>query len=181
MQNALIFLYTSLTNIYMLAFLLRFILQTVRAGYNNPLAQVVFKITSPLVVPARRILPSVGGLDTPTFAVLVVLEIVFTFILLWLLGLALPVPVLLLYSLLRLVLLILWFYTGAIIVYALLSWFGDRGMNPIGVMLGNLVEPVLRPARRLIPPISGFDVSPLLVILLLQAAQLALPLPYFLR
>jgi YggT family protein len=181
MQNALIFLFKSLTDIYMLAFLLRFVLQTVRGGYNNPLAQVVFKITSPLVVPARRILPTVGGFDTPTLAILVVLEIAVTFALLWLLGLSLPVPVLLLYSLLRLVLLVLWFYTGAIIVYAVLSWFGDRGMNPIGVMLGNLVEPVLRPARRLLPPISGFDVAPLLVILLLTAAQIALPLPDVLR
>src|SRR5262245_7103163 len=120
MQDALIFLFKSLTNIYMLAFLLRFILQTVRAGYNNPLAQVVFKITSPLVVPARRILPSVGGFDTPTLTVLFVLEVAFTFALLWLLGLALPVPVALLYVLLRLILLTLWFYTGAIIVYAVL-------------------------------------------------------------
>jgi len=181
MQDALIFLFKSLTSIYLLAFLLRFIMQTVRAGYDNPLAEVVFKVTSPLVVPARRILPSVAGLDAPTLAVLVVLEIVVTVALLWLLNLALPAPVVLLYSLLRLVLLTLWFYTGAIIVYAILSWFGNRGGNPIAMMLGNLVEPVLRPARRLLPPIGGFDLAPLIVILLLQATMLALPLPYVLR
>jgi YggT family protein len=149
MQDALIFLFKSLTSIYLLAFLLRFIMQTV--------------------------------LDAPTLAVLVVLEIVVTLALVWLLNLALPAPVVLLYSLLRLVLLTLWFYTGAIVVYAILSWFGNRGGNPIAMMLGNLVEPVLRPARRLLPPIGGFDLAPLIVILLLQAAMLALPLPYVLR
>jgi YggT family protein len=181
MQDALLFLFKALTNIYLLAFLLRFIMQTVRAGYNNPLAEVVFRVTSPLVVPARRILPSVAGLDTPTLAVLIVLEVIVTLLLLWLLNIALSPPVVLLYSLLRLILLTLWFYTGAIIVYAILSWFGNRGINPIAILLGNLVEPVLRPARRLLPPISGFDLSPLIVILLLQAAMLALPLPYLLR
>lgn len=181
MQSALIFLFKTLADLYLLTFLLRFIMQWVRAGYNNPLAQFVFRVTSPLVVPARRILPSVGGVDTPTLAVLVVLEIAVTFLLLRFVGVSLPVPELLLYSLLRLIALTLWLYTGALIVYAILSWFGNRGINPIAALLGDLVEPVLRPARRLLPPIGGLDLSPLIVILLLQAAMIALPLPVYLR
>ena len=181
MQSALIFLFKTLADLYLLTLLLRFIMQWVRTGYDNPLSQFVFKVTSPLVVPARRILPSVRGLDTPTLAVLIVLEIAVTFVLLRLVGLSLPVPELLLYSFLRLIALTLWFYTGALIVYAILSWFGDRGINPIAALLGDLVEPVLRPARRLLPPIGGLDVSVLIVILLLQAAMIALPLPDYLR
>jgi YggT family protein len=138
-------------------------------------------VTSPLVIPARRVLPSVAGLDTPTLVVLIVLEGLATWLLLWLLGVSLPVQELLFYSLLRLVALTLWFYTVALFVYVILSWFGDRGMNPLGVLLSQLVEPVLRPARRLLPPIGGFDLSPLIVLLLLQAAMIALPLPPFLR
>jgi YggT family protein len=156
-------------------------MQWVRASYYNPLAQFVLKVTSPLVVPARRLLPSVGGLDTPTLAVLVVLEIAVTFVLLRLSGVSLPLPVLLLYSLLRLIALALWFYTVALFIYVLLSWFGDRGINPMAALLGELVEPLLRPARRLLPPIGGLDLSPLIVILLLQAALIALPLPGYLR
>jgi YggT family protein len=91
------------------------------------------------------------------------------------------VPVLLFYSMLRLVALVLWFYFGATLVCAVLSWFGERGRNPIGIFLGELVEPLLRPARRLLPPTSGFDFSPLIVLLLLQAAMYALPLPTELR
>lgn len=181
MQSALIFLFKTLADLYLLTFLLRFIIQWVRAGYHNPLAQFVFKATGPLVVPARRVLPSVGGVDTPTLAVLLVLEICVTFILLWLVGVSLPAPELLFYSLLRLVALTLWFYTGALIVYAILSWFGSHGINPIAALLGDLVEPVLRPVRRLLPPIGGLDLSPLIVIVLLQAATIALPLPAALR
>lgn len=181
MQSALIFLVKTLADFYLLTFLLRFIMQWVRASYYNPLAQFILKVTSPLVVPARRVLPSVGGLDTPTLVVLIVLEIVVTFALLRLAGLSLAVPVFLLYSLLRLIALALWFYTVALFIYVLLSWFGDRGMNPMASLLGELVEPLLRPARRLLPPIGGFDLSPLIVILLLQAAMIALPLPGYLR
>jgi YggT family protein len=91
-----------------------------------------------------------------------------------------PVPVFLFFALLRLISLVLWFYTGAVFIYVLLSWFGDRGGNPMAMLLGELVEPLLRPARRLLPPINGFDLSPLIVLLLLQAAMIALPLPPYL-
>jgi YggT family protein len=161
--------------------LLRFIMQWVRASYYNPFAQFVLKVTSPLVVPARRVLPSVAGLDTPTLAVLVVLEIAATWLMLRLLGLSLPIADLLLYSILRLVALTLWFYTVALFIYVVLSWFGDRGMNPMAALLGQILEPLLRPFRRLLPAIGGLDLTPLIVILLLQAAAIALPLPGYLR
>ena len=179
MQNALIFLVTTLADLYLLTFLLRFVMQWVRADYYNPLSQFVFKVTSPLVVPARRVIPSVRGLDIPTLVVLFVLEVVVTFFVTRIAGLSLGFPQLLLYSFLRLIALTLWFYTGALFVYVILSWFGDRRGNPMAELLGDLVEPVLRPVRRVVPPIGGLDLSALIVILLLQAAMIALPLPAF--
>jgi YggT family protein len=172
MLDALIFLVRTFADLYLLAFLLRFIMQWVRANHYNPLSQVVFKVTNPLVVPARRLLPSVAGLDVPTLVVLIVLEIVVTFALLRLVGLSLPIPRLLFYSLLRLISLVLWFYVGALIIYAVLSWFAQPSRNPMAMLLGQLVEPLLRPARRMLPPIGGFDLSVLLVIVLLQATTI---------
>jgi YggT family protein len=180
MQNALIFLVQTIADLYLLMFFLRFVMQWVRAGYHNPLSQFVVKVTNPLVVPARRVIPSVAGLDVPTLLVLVILEIALTFLLLRLVAVTVPLPVLLFFALLRLISLVLWFYTGAVFIYVLLSWFGDRGGNPMAMLLGALVEPLLRPARRLLPPINGFDLSPLIVLLLLQAAMIALPLPPYL-
>jgi len=172
MLDALIFLVRTFADLYLLTFLLRFIMQWARANHYNPLSQVVFKVTNPLVVPARRLLPSVAGLDVPTLVVLVVLEIVVTFVLLRLVGLSLPIPRLLFYSLLRLISLVLWFYVGALIIYAVLSWFAQPSRNPMAILLGQLVEPLLRPARRMLPPIGGFDLSVLLVIVLLQAVTI---------
>jgi YggT family protein len=172
MLDALTFLFRTLADLYLLTFLLRFVLQWVRASHYNPLSQLVFKVTNPLVVPARRVLPSVAGLDTPTLIVLIVLEVLVTFVLLRLAGLLLPIPRLLIYSLLRLISLVLLFYIGALIIYAVLSWFGQPSRNPMAVLLGELVEPLLRPARRMLPPIGGLDLSVLLVIVLLQAVSI---------
>src|SRR6185503_12343875 len=172
MLDALIFLLRTFADLYLLTFLLRFIMQWARANHYNPLSQVVFKVTNPLVVPARRLLPSVAGLDIPTLVVLIVLEVVVTFVLLRLVGLSLPIPRLLFYSLLRLISLVLWFYVGALIIYAVLSWFAQPSRNPMAMLLGQLVEPLLRPARRMLPPIGGFDLSVLLVIVLLQATTI---------
>ena len=172
MLDALIFLVRTFADLYLLTFLLRFIMQWARANHYNPLSQVVFKVTNPLVVPARRLLPSVAGLDIPTLVVLIVLEIVVTFVLLRLVDLSLPIPRLLFYSLLRLISLVLWFYVGALIIYAVLSWFAQPSRNPMAMLLGQLVEPLLRPARRMLPPIGGFDLSVLLVIVLLQATTI---------
>jgi YggT family protein len=181
MQSALIFLIRTLADLYLLTFLLRFILQWVRAGYRNPLSQLVQRITSPLVVPARRMLPSVAGLDLPTLIVLIVLEAIVTFVLITIARYPVSVPTLLLFVVLRLVALTLWFYTVALFVYVLLSWFGDRGGGPMGSVLADIVEPALRPVRRIIPPIAGIDLSPLLVMLVCQAGIIALALPPFLR
>ena len=181
MRNALIFLISTLANVYLAALLLRFILQWVRASHRNPLSQLVQRVTSPVVVPARRVLPSIAGLDLPTLVVLVLLEGLVTFVLITIAPYNVTVPTFVLWVVLRLVALTLWFYTVMLFVYVLLSWFGDRGGNPMGSALTEVVEPLLRPVRRVLPPVAGFDLSPLLVILVCQAGIIALDLPAVLR
>lgn len=181
MRNALIFLISTLANVYLAALLLRFILQWVRASYRNPLSQLVQRVTSPLVVPARRVLPSIAGLDLPTLVVLVLLEGLVTFVLIVIASYTIGIPTFLFWVALRLVALTLWFYTVMLFVYVLISWFGDRGANPMGSALTEVVEPVLRPVRRVLPPVAGFDLSPLLVMLVCQAGIIALDLPPVLR
>lgn len=181
MRNALIFLISTLANVYLAALLLRFILQWVRASYRNPLSQLIQKLTSPLVVPARRVLPSIAGLDLPTLAVLILLEALVTFVLITIAPYTIGIPTFLFWVVLRLVALTLWLYTVMLLVYVIVSWFGDRGGNPMGSALTEVVEPVLRPVRRVLPPVAGFDLSPLLVALVCQAGIIALDLPVFLR
>jgi YggT family protein len=84
-------------------------------------------------------------------------------------------------SLLKLVVLTLNLYTFTVFVQAVLSWIGPGVNNPAGSVLWSLNEPLLRPVRRLIPPISGLDLSPLLLILALQFVSRVVPLDFSLR
>lgn len=174
------FLVKTLTDLYLLVFLLRLIVQWVRADYYNPFSQFILKVTNPLVLPARRILPSAGRIHLPTLVVLVLLEGAATYILLVLAGF-MPDPATFLYLVgIRLIRLVIWTYTIAIFIYVILSWVAQAGYNPIALVLGQIVEPVLGPVRRIIPPIAGLDLSPLIVLILLQAASIALRVPAFL-
>jgi YggT family protein len=170
----LIFLIKTFSDLYLLCFLLRVLLQAVRADFYNPISQFIVRATNPLVKPARRIAPSVRGLDLPTIIVLILLELVVTAVLLALFNVRPGFDQLIWLALFRLVALVLWTYTVCIFVYVVLSWVAQASYSPIAMLIGQVVEPVLRPARRLLPALGGLDLSPLIVLVLIQAASIAL-------
>ena len=112
---------------------------------------------------------------------LVALECLVTWLLLALVGGAPNVETFLLFVLLRLASLTLWLYSISILVYVILSWVAQASYSPIAMLLGQVVGPILRPVRRILPSIAGLDLSPLVVLLLIQALMIALPLPPYLR
>jgi len=177
MQEAALFLVRTLLNLYLLIFLLRFLLQLVRADFYNPLAQFAMRVTNPLVQPARRIIPGLAGVDLATLCVLILLEFAATAILLALLSQPLGWQPILAWGLLRFVNLVLWFYFLSIFVYAILSWTGQQGRHPLTSVLNSLNQPILGPVRRVVPLVGGIDISVLIVLVLIQAALIALPLP----
>lgn len=176
------FLVKTFTDLYLLVFMFRLILQWVRADYYNPITQFVVTVTNPLVVPARRLLPSIGKVDTPTLVVLVLLQCVVTYLLLALIG-ATPTAATFVYLVVvRLIRLVIWTYTIAIFGYVILSWVAQAHYSPIAMVLGQVVGPLLRPVRRILPTIGGLDLSPMIVLILLYAASLAVDdLPLYLR
>jgi YggT family protein len=175
MTQSLLFIVDALSGLYISTFALRFILQWIRASYQSPLAQFILQVTAPLVVPARRVLPSVRGIDLPTLVVIFVLECVATLLLYAIIGFVPAIDVFIVTVLLRLVTLTLWLYCTALFIYVVMSWLGGDMYNPSAATLYEIVEPLLRPFRRLLPPIAGFDVSPVIVLILLQAVIYALP------
>ncbi len=181
MRDSLFFLIRVLSHLYLLLFLLRFIMQWIRADFYNPLAQFIVRATNPLVVPARRLIPASSGIDLPTLVLLVLLEVIATWLLLYVASSPATLIQFAVFVLLRLVSLTLSLYTWTILVYVILGWISPGGYHPLTMMLAELNEPVFRPIRRLLPPISGLDLSPLLAVILIQALSLAIPLPNLLR
>jgi YggT family protein len=178
MQNSLIFLVKTISNLYLYAFLLRFVLQWVRADFYNPISQFVLKATDPLVLPARRMLPSARSIDLPTLIVLFVLQALATWILLSIAGATVSVGTFLQLVVLRTLALTLSLYLICIFAYVILSWFAQAQYSPVAALLADIVNPILRPVRRIVPPIGGLDLSALLVLLLIQAILIALPVPF---
>ena len=170
--DATVFIISSLAQLYLLVLLLRLLMPWVGANFHNPIAQAILKLTSPLVIPVRRILPPIGKLDTATlvvaFGVQYLTILVVAIIRRWTPGIV-PIAVT---SLVNLVVLSLNLFMFAIIIRVVLSWISPGNYNPAVAIIHALTEPVLRPFRRWVPSLGGIDISPVIAIILLIAASI---------
>lgn len=175
MQNALSFLLNTLFDIYISVVLLRFLLQWVRADFYNPFSQLIVKLTNPILVPLRKVIPGYKGIDWSSLLLGFAL-ILIKASLLSLIGFGAfpPVIALLIYAVLELIVSILYIFWISIIIQAILSWIPQMHHHPITGILQQLTRPILRPIQRIIPPMGGFDLSPLVALIGLQFLIIAL-------
>ena len=176
-NNAGVFLVSTLFGLYILAVMLRFLLQTVRADFYNPLVQVLVKITNPLLVPLRRLIPGMFGLDMAAVVLLLVLQAAELMIVAFLLGGNLPPVTLLIGSIAKLLGLVVTIYFWIILIQVVLSWVAPTTYNPAVAAIGSLTEPLLRPIRRALPDLGGLDLSPLLAVVGLQLLKMLVVWP----
>ena len=176
-MDAIIFIVRTLLQVLLVTvFLLRVLLPLARADSRNQLSQAVIRLTNPLVMPLRRILPPIGKIDTASIVALLLVQAAATATL-WLLGaypFAQGAAVFIRITLFSLISTILLFYTYALLLYVLLSWVAPGTYSPAAALLNSLCEPILRPIRRIIPPIAGIDLSALFAIIGLQALYIAI-------
>jgi YggT family protein len=167
--DALNFLIRTLFELYIVVVALRFLLQWVRADFYNPLSQFLVRATNPLLRPLRRIIPGYGGMDLASVVLMLLLKAAEICILGLVVAGRIPAPLgLLVLSLAEILRLVIYIFMFAIIIQVVLSWVNPGAYNPATVLIYRLTEPLLEPARRLIPPMGGLDFSPLVVLILLQ-------------
>ena len=166
-MNPLVFLIDILLHLYITALMLRLILQWVRADFYNPVSQFIVKITDPPVKPLRRIIPGFWGVDLATL----LLVIIFTAIKVVLVHGSLSPGIVILSTLIETIDLMLSVFLYAIIIQAILSWVNPDPYNPVVGLLHSITWPILKHFRNLIPPISGFDLSPMIAIIALLFVQ----------
>ncbi|MEA3177012.1 MAG: YggT family protein [Gammaproteobacteria bacterium] len=175
-MNALIFIVDTLLSLALFVVLARLLLQWVRADFRNPIAQAIVRLTNPLILPLRRILPPIGKVDTASVVAVVLVAIIKRGILFAMTGYGTPSLQLWITSVaVELVQALLRTYFYAILLYALLGLIAPSGYSPLQSVLASVCEPILRPFRRLIPPIAGIDLSPLWAVIAIQAILLLLP------
>jgi len=168
---ALIYIVQTLWSLYIGLFLLRFLMQLVRADFRNDVANAIVRLTNPVILPLRRVLPPVGKLDTASIVAILLLTAGKIFSLLMLSGLGLPTPLgWLLYLVLDVLTSFLWVLFWCILLTALISFLTQGAYTPVTALLSSISEPFLRPIRRYIPSfVGGFDLSYLWAGILIQA------------
>ena len=153
------------------ACLLRLYMQHQRVPFGNPVGRFVFAVTDWIVLPLRRVLPSVRRIDTASLVAAYLIQLA-QYSILWAAfggGGYAAVPIIALFGLLQLVISAL---TALLIVYAILSWV--QSDSPITDVIDRLASPILRPIRRAIPLVGGIDLSPLVALVVLQVLGMVL-------
>ena len=175
-SNAAIFLVETFFGLYIFAVLLRFLLQRVRADFHNPIAQFLVAVTNPPLKPLRRVIPGLFGIDLASVFLLLMLEAARTTLIYFLAGQPFMPAAIAFSGVLDLLRATINLFLFAILVRVVLSWVNPYP-NAATQLLARLTDPLLRPAQRLIPPFSGVDLSPMLVMIGLVLMQMLIVSP----
>jgi YggT family protein len=175
LTEILAYLLQTFLSLFLLLVMLRFLLQLVRADFYNPISQFLVKVSNPVILPLRKVIPGFWGLDMAALLLLLVVQIAGIVAMLLLNGYALPNPLLLLvWSVVGVVALLVNFYFFALLAMIIFSWIAPGSQHPALQLLHQVTEPVMSPFRRLLPPMGGMDFSPILVFIGINVAQIML-------
>ena len=172
--NALTFLVQVAFGIYILVLMLRVLLQVLGADYYNPLSQFVVRLTEPVLAPLRRIVPRVGRIEGGALVVMLGAQMIELWLVYGVKGVAPSLAGLAVVSAAELIELCTTVFFWAILIRVILSWVNPGIRHPASDIVYSLTEPVLEPARRALPAMGGFDLSPILVLVGLQLVNLML-------
>ncbi|AHK18341.1 YggT family protein [Yersinia similis] len=163
----LTFLAKTVIDLYVMVLLLRIWMQWVHSDFYNPLSQFVVKITQPIVGPLRRVVPSMGPIDSASLLLAFLLMTIKYPLLLLIDSGSLSLSIYnLLFGLIALVKAVGYLIFWVMIIRALMSWI-SQGRSPVDYLLLQLTEPLMAPIRRILPAMGGIDFSAMVVILIL--------------
>jgi YggT family protein len=174
MTDPVVFLIDTLFSLYILAVLLRFLLQYCGTDFYNPISQFLIKITHPPLKILRRFIPAAKKIDTSSLVLAFSLQMLADFFILLLKGVTISIGALAILSITQLIELVLNIFVFAVFARAILSWVNPMGFDAAASILTYLTEPLLSICRKFIPDMGGIDLSPLVVLLLLQLAKMVI-------
>ena len=176
-SNVLDFLIHILFSMYIYAVILRILLGLTRADFYNPFSQFILTITNPVLTPLRKVMPSIGGIDTAAIILIVGLKFIELAARSFLISKNIMLSSLIVPSIVGVLHQVLNVFIFAIIILVIISWVAPHlhgQSNPLTPILRSITEPLIRPARKLIPPIGVFDLSTFAVLLGLYCVKIFL-------
>jgi YggT family protein len=172
MTDPIIFLIDTLCSLYIMAVLLRFLLQWCGADFYNPISQFLVKITHPPLRIMRRFVPSIGKIDSSSLVLMLSLQMLADFSILMLKGVSINIGALAILSMTQLISLLLNVLVFSVFARAILSWMNPGAFYAAASIVDALSNPILNLCRKMIPNLGGIDLSPLAALLLLQMAKM---------
>ena len=177
LANAGVFIIDFVFGLYILTVILRFLLQLVRADFYNPLAQAIVTITNPPLRPLRRAIPAIKSIDTASIILMVVLQVIASLLIFLIQGYSANLIGLLVIAIGELAGKVVYVFIFAIFIQVIASWVAPGSYNPVLALVDSLTAPIMRPLRRLIPPLGGLDLSPMVAILFLYLSLMLIVQP----
>ncbi len=174
-MNALFYIFNIIGNVLVGILVVRFLLQLFRADFQNPVSQSIVKLTNPVVLPLRKIVPGFKKMDLASLLAAFMVQIVVTLIAtVVFMGASPSLSRVLFASTFSFIDLVLGLYFMLIFLRVILSWVSTDMRNPIVSVIYSLTEPILAPARRIVPMLGNLDISPILVIMAIGALRILL-------
>ena len=176
MNDALNFAIRFILEVVTFIFVARFLLQACRVDFYNPISQGLVKVTDPVLRPVRMALPGYRNLDFAAFLAAVVMQILLIMSLSALQGAYVGSAITIIAeAVLRVIMLCIQIFWWSILIVIIAGWIAPGTYHPALALLAQITEPLLAPARRLLPPMGGLDFSPIIVFLLLGVIERILP------
>jgi len=170
--SLIIYIINTLATLYVVFVILRFLLQMARADFYNPFSQAVVKVTNPLLLPLRKIIPGLWGIDFASLVLAMLLHLIVSLLLSMLAYGAIPNLIsVLLWDMLGIIKLCTQIVWVGLIVLVITSFIAPHSSHPALMLVRQLMEPILRPVQRIIPPMGGLDFSVLFVFLGVNVLQ----------
>lgn len=166
----------TLMSLFLIIVVLRFLLQVARADFYNPLSQGIVKVTKPFLMPLRRLIPGYRGIDFASVVLMLLLQLLAIFLLALIHGqlgiFAYPLYCLA-WAVLGCLTLVSNIFFWAIIISIIGSWIAPGSGHPVLNLVNQLINPLMAPVRRILPPLGGvIDISPILVLLTLKVVDM---------
>lgn len=173
LTNSATLLVSTLGGLYLLAVLLRFLLQIAKADFYNPVSQAVVRLTDPVIRVLRPIVPGYRGMDFSALLLAFIIELILIVVLIMLRDFNMPnIGSLITWSVAGVILFIIniyyWAIIAAIIMSFVMMFSGSMNPHPILRLIWQLTEPVMAPVRKIIPPMGGLDFSPIFIFIFIQ-------------
>jgi YggT family protein len=162
----------TLVGLYLLVVILRFLLQLVRADFYNPISQFIVKATNPPLIPLRKVIPGFGGIDIASLTLALLVQIIAIVLILLLNGIQPPPLEVVMWSAIGIISLVLKVYFWGLLITVIASWIAPNSYNPALILINQILEPAIKPIRKLMPDMGGIDISPIVVFLLIQVLEI---------